>query len=113
MATSTELWPISDQYTQQASVTVYTTFTTVDVPNTERTAEMDGKRESSLTTTRVTSISTHVLSVSGYNTQLTPTLVRTTAIADVTTQEVSSTISKEPTHGRFLRYISRNKHAQV
>ena len=64
---------------------------------------MDDNRDSDPTTTRDTSFFTHVRSVSDNNTETTPTLVRTTAIDEVTTQEAPSSISKEPKHGRLLR----------
>jgi len=110
MPTSTKSWTSSDRSTQQTPVTVYTTVTTVDVPNTERTpvprTVMNGKRDSDPTTTRVTSISTNVRSVSDYNTGITPTLIRTNAKAAGTTQETTSPSSKEPKHGRLFRDIT-------
>ena len=109
-ANITKSWTSSDRSTQHTQVTVYVTFTTVDVPNTERTpvprTVMHGKRDSDSTTTRVTSISTNVRSVSDYYTGITPNLIRATAKAAVTTQEAPSQSSKEPKHGRLFRDIT-------
>ena len=102
--TSSNWWTSSYQSTQHTLVPLHTTFTTVHVPNTERTTLMDeDNRDFSPTTTRDTSFFTHVRSVSDNNTETTPTLVRTTAIDEATSQEAPSLISKEPKHGRLLR----------
>ena len=111
MTTLTESWPNWNRTTQDTSVTVFTTPT--DMPKTDHTTVMNGNRESDPSTTHVTSLSTHVRSVSDYNTETPQPRIRTTAIDDVTTQEAPSPSSKEPTRGRLLRDITRSRHVQI